>query len=355
MVVQYNFHSYFCTYGNQGTPESFETQLYTCLNRKDLFHVTLQNLRYISEIAKHKSVSGAAKALFMSQSSLSGAVKELEEEMGIQIFIRTNRGVALTPDGEDFLTMAQDIIDRSDLLALKYQNKDTVKTGFSVTVQHLPFAARAFQDLLSDSFAEEYDVSIRETATNTVIYDVSTQKSELGVLAIPSRQLHQMMKAISSYNLAFTILAELHSYVFLRAQHPLASFSELSLDMLAPYPFVTYDQDEAPGYFTEEVLLFTPQKRNIHVCDRATKMLLLRNTDAFSIGIDLPNYIKDIYFQSSDTELTARPLKDFPEPVITGFLTLKEHPLSPLGQKYIENLSEKIGDLKYLSDKGGDA
>ncbi len=307
--------------------------------------MTLQNLRYISEIAEHKSFSKAAKSLYMSQSSLSAAVKELEEELDIQIFLRTNRGVSLTADGEDFLTLARDILERSDLLALRYREKNTIQTNFSVTSQHLPFAARAFQDLMKESFSDRYDASIRETTTGSVLYDVSTQKSEVGVLAVPSRHLSLMMKAVRSYNLEFSVLAELHSFVFLRKDHPLADRRELSLTDLSAYPFVTYDQEESPGYFTEETLLFQPMNRTIHVCDRATKMLLLRTSDAFSIGIDLPNSVSDIYFSNSASELTARPLTDLPDPVITGIVFQKNHTLSETGRLYLEKLSENIGKI----------
>ncbi|KIR03362.1 hypothetical protein P261_02177 [Lachnospiraceae bacterium TWA4] len=306
--------------------------------------MTLQNLRYIVEISKYHSFSQAAKSLYMSQSTLSASVKELEEELGIQIFVRNNRGVTLTPEGEDCLKYSKDILERSNLLALRYQEQKSLKTYFSISTQHLPYAVRAFQEL-SDSFPEEYDIAIRETTTSGVLYDVSAKKSELGILAIPLEHFSLIQKAIYSYNLVFTELAKLKTYAFIRKQHPLAKKSIVSLNDLNSYPFVTYDQEDAPGYYTEEALFFKPLKQSIHVCDRATKMLIIRNTDAFSIGVDLPNFNYDLYFSNKDTELIAIPLSDFPNPMIAGYIHNNDHSLSENSLRYIDLLNKHIEQL----------
>ena len=307
--------------------------------------MTLQNLRYLIEVANYKSVSKAAQALYMSQSALSSAIKDVEDELGIQVFYRTNRGISLTPDGEDCLKYCKEIIERSDYLSVRYQTRQALHTYFSVSAQHLPFAVRAFQELTTNRLPAEYDVAMRETSTSAILHDVSTERSELGVVAFQPEQLELFRKALYIHDLSFTELDRLNIYVFVRKQHPLAGKDILSLEDLTDYPFVTYDQDDGPSYYTEESQLFKPLRQNIHVCDRATKMAVIRSTDAFSIGVDLPNFNMDEAFKNKETEMAAIPFQDQTERIIIGYLSKNGHTLSSTAEAYIRLLVKHIDRL----------
>lgn len=308
--------------------------------------MTLQNLRYVIEVANCQSFSKAAKALFMTQSALSAAVKETEEDLGIQIFQRTNRGVSLTPDGEDCLKYCKEIVERSDFLTARYRNRNPVRTYFSVSAQHLPFAVRAFDELLGSLDPNSFDIAMRETQTNIVLHDVSTERSEIGVLALTPQQRALLNKSLYVHDLTFVETARLRTYVFVCRTHPLANRSEVTLEELKNYPFVTYDQEQAPSYFSEESLFYAPLKKNIHVCDRATKMAVIRSSDAFSIGVDLPNFNRDIYFKNSSNELAAIPFADQPEPLLIGYLMKNGHSLSQIGVRYLDLLLKHIDLLQ---------
>ena len=314
--------------------------------------MTLQNLRYVIEVANSRSFSKAAQSLFMTQSALSAAIKDVEEELGIAIFKRTNRGVQLTPDGEDCLKHCKEIVERADYLSIRYQSRLAARTYFSVSCQRLPFAARAFNALIEALDPAGYDVAIRETETMHILHDVSRERSEIGVIALTEKQRSLINKALYLHELTFTELARLNTYVFLRKRHPLAERDALSLQDLLPYPFVTYDQDQAPSYYSEESLPFTPAPdgrlplKNIHVSDRATKMSVIRSTDAFSVGVDLPNFNRDIYFKRRSTELVAIPFAGQPEPILVGVLTRNGHALTPLGERYIGLLRDHIEALR---------
>ena len=299
--------------------------------------MTLQNLRYVIEVANCKSFSRAAQGLFMTQSALSAAIKDVETELGIRIFRRTNRGVALTPDGEDCLKHCKEIVERADFLSIRYQNRAPAGTQFSVSSQRLPFAARAFDALLAD-LPDAYDVAIRETETARVLHDVSTERSEIGVAALSEGQLALLGRALYIHDLTFTEIARLPTYAFLRRQHPLADRERVSLADLGNYPFVTYDQDQAPSYFTEESQSPSPPARSIHVCDRATKMSVIRSTDAYSIGVDLPNFNRDAAFRNTRSELVALPLSDQAEPMLAGYFLKNGREPSPACLRYIELL-----------------
>lgn len=308
--------------------------------------MTLQNLRYVVEVANSKSFSRAAQSLFMTQSALSAAVKDVENELGILIFRRTNRGVQLTPEGEDCLKYCKEILERADYLSIRYQNRNSLGTYFSVSAQHLPFAVRAFDELLESLPATGYDVAIRETETMHILHDVSRERSEVGVVAMTEKQLELINKSLYIHDLSFRELARLRTYVFLRKRHPLADRASLTLADLLPYPFVTFDQTQAPSYYSEESLFFAPMTKNIHVSDRATKMSVIRSTDAFSVGIDLPNFNLDIYFKHHAAEMAAIPFADQPDPIPVGLLTRNGRPLSEIAQRYIALLQQHIEKLR---------
>lgn len=308
--------------------------------------MTLQNLRYVVEVANSKSFSRAAQSLFMTQSALSAAIRDVEDELGIRIFRRTNRGVQLTPDGEDCLRYCKEIIERADYLSIRYQRQGSPRAYFSVSAQHLPFAVRAFDALLDELPSDGYDVAIRETETMHILHDVSSERSALGVVAVTEKQLQLMNKSLYIHDLAFRELARLKTYVFLRKRHPLAERERLSLEDLKPYPFVTYDQTQAPDYYSEESLFFAPMTRNIHVSDRATKMSVIRSTDAFSVGVDLPNFNQDIYFKRRSTEMVAIPFDGQPAPILVGVLTRNGRKLTDIGERYVALLEEHIDKLR---------
>ena len=148
----------------------------------------------------------AAKNLFVSQPSLSGSIRELESEIGITIFIRSNRGVSLTPEGADFLGYARQVVEQYELIETKYIKKENIKQKFSVSTQHYTFAVNAFVELMKQYEIDEYDFSIFETKTGEVIDNVDKYRSEIGVLYINDFNRDVLMKLFASKGLSFHAL-----------------------------------------------------------------------------------------------------------------------------------------------------
>lgn len=309
--------------------------------------MTLQNLKYMLEISNSHSFSKAAKNLFVSQSTLSAAVKELESDLGITIFKRTNRGVSLTYDGEDFIKYAKEIVEQSQYLEQRYHARKSLPMRFSVSCQHLPFAVRAFTSFLAEINSPTYDIAIRECDTNSVIHDVAGRKSELGVVAIHEPHMRSMQTLFSSYDIEFHEIKSVKNYVFLRFGHPLASLPVLSIKDLEEYPFVTYDQELETSHFSEEPLFYKLLNKNVHVSDRCTKIALVRKTDCFSIGPDLPNSNADAFHKGMGN-IIAKSLENDIGLLHIGYLTIAQIPLSSLGQLYLEYLSKDIDTLEIL-------
>lgn len=166
--------------------------------------MTLQQMYYITQVARYRSYSEAAKALFVSQSTLSLAIKDAETELHISIFDRSNKGIELTEEGTDFLTRIQDILDRSKNLEEYYLHRQLLGMRFSVSAQRLAFSVRAFNRLLESIDWDCYDVAMRECPTSNVISDVASGKSELGVLASEPHNFRLIQRSLNSTAWCFT-------------------------------------------------------------------------------------------------------------------------------------------------------
>ena len=168
--------------------------------------MTLQQLKYVVTVARTGSMSEASKELFISQPGLTTSIRELETEMGIKIFTRTNKGVVTSNEGERFLGYARQVLEQASLLEGVYKSGTKIKQQFCVSTQHYSFAVNAFVDLIRRFAGEEYDFSLRETETYEIIDDVAKMKSEIGILYLNSFNKDALMKIIKSKSLTFTEL-----------------------------------------------------------------------------------------------------------------------------------------------------
>lgn len=168
--------------------------------------MTLLQLKYIVTVAAAGTISEAAKQLYIAQPSLTSAIKELENELGITIFKRTNKGILLSAEGEEFLGYARQVIEQTNLIEERYLGKTPVKHQFCVSTQHYSFAVEAFVELLKQYGGEEYDFRIRETQTYELIEDVAKLRSEVGVLYLNSFNEAVLRKTIQTSSLCDNII-----------------------------------------------------------------------------------------------------------------------------------------------------
>lgn len=285
-------------------------------------------------MAEEGKINLAAKKLYISQPSLTQAVRELESDLGIEIFSRTNRGVVLTPEGEEFLSYARQVIEQVDLLEAKYKGKKSVKRSFCVSCQHYSFAVEAFITLIRETGAEEYDFSLRETQTYEIIEDVASLKSQVGVLYINDFNSAVLKKVLKENDLVFIPLFFATPHVFISASNPLASKDILTLSDLEPYPCLTFEQGEHNSfYFSEEILSTGYSPKNIRVRDRATLFNCLVGLNGYTISSGVIN--GELNWQN----IVARPL-DVDDGMTIGYVTRSDVVLSPLSKRYTELLYE---------------
>lgn len=246
--------------------------------------MTIQQLRYVIKIVECGSITEAARQLFISQPSLSAAVKELETELGIEIFHRATRGITLSADGTEFLSYARQILEQTQLLEQRYLNKKPSKQLCSVSTQHYAFAVNAFVNLISGIDANEYEFTLRETRTYEIIEDVANFRSEIGIIYFSGFNERVMQKLLKENHLIFHPLFEASPHVFISSSHPLAGEESVTLEDLDDYPFLAFEQGTYNSfYFSEEILSTAPHKKTIHVSDRATLFNLLIGLNGYTI------------------------------------------------------------------------
>lgn len=296
--------------------------------------MTLAQLRYAITVASAKSMSEAARALFISQPSLSAAIRELEEEIGIELFRRTNRGISLTPEGEEFIGYARQVVEQYALIEAKYVEKEEVKKKFGVSMQHYSFAVNAFVEMVKQFGMDEYEFFVSETRTYDVIEDVCNFKSEIGILYINDFNRKILEKLFHEKNLEFHEILNCRIYVYMWKGHPLANQKEIALEDLEEYPCLAFDQGTNNSfYFAEEVLSTYNYKQLIRANDRATLLNLMVGLNGYTLCSGI------ICEDLNGPDYCAVKLKS-DEIMTIGYITRKGIAISPLGKKYLEEIAK---------------
>lgn len=298
--------------------------------------MTLQQLKYITTVAETGNITEAAKRLFITQPSLTNAIRDLENEMQVTIFYRTNKGVVVTNEGDVFLSYARQILEQVGLLEEKYLNVKEQRPRFSVSCQHYSFAVNAFVDVIKQFDANQYDFTLRETQTYEIIEDVSKLKSEIGILYVSSKNEEVINKMLRQNGLEFKELFLAKPHVFISSKHPLAEKKEITLEDLDDYPYLSFEQGEYNSfYFSEEILSTLDRRKNIKVRDRATLFNLVIGLNGYTVSSGI------ISKELNGENIIARPLL-VDEYMRIGIVTQKNMPLSRYGVAYIEALQKHI-------------
>ena len=296
----------------------------------------IQQLEYLEKIVAYGSMNEAAKALYMTQPSLSSAIKELENEMDIQILVRSKTGVRLTEEGREFMSYAQQIMDQVQLLEEKYKHTRPRKQSFSVSAQNYAFAVHAFVELINSLDVEEYQFKLRETETENILEDLSRFKSELGILYLNSFKEKVMMKLFKERELVFQPLFHAKPHVFVSNTSPLGQKKSVELADLEDYPYLSYEQGERNSfYFSEEILSTLDHRKDIKVSDRATIFNLMVGVNGYTISSGV------LSKELNDDKIIAVPL-NVPDQMTIGYLKHKQKELSPIAQQYLQMLAAHI-------------
>lgn len=301
--------------------------------------MTLQQLKYAIEIAEKNSMCEAAKSLFISQPTLSNAIKDLEKELDVVIFIRTNKGITVSSEGKKFLGYARQVVEQADLLEAEYLGKKPVKQKFSISTQHYSFVVNAFVNLIKANGFGKYDFTLKETRTYEIIDDVKYMRSELGFLYLNDFNEKVIMKLLNSSNLVFEELYVATPHVFVSRTNPIAKQKIVTMEELEDYPYFSFEQgDNNSFYFSEEILSTLEHSKSINVSDRATMLNLMAGLNGFTICTGI------LAEGLSGPDIVAVPL-NVKDKIRVGCITNKNTNLSKLGEAYLKELKNIIVKL----------
>lgn len=295
--------------------------------------MTLQQLKYAVTVAECGTISAAAEKLFISQPSLTTAIRELESEMGVTIFSRTNRGVIVSREGEEFLGYARQILSQAQLLQERFSGREQGEKRFAVSSQHFSFTVLAFSRLVQNFRGPRYSFHFRETTTYEVLEDVSQLRSEVGILALNEDNERFLRRMFGKLGLEFTELKRVQAELFVSAEHPLAGRRFVTVEDVSPYPCITFEQGEHNGQFFFEGLSAVAAQSHKTICvrERATEYQLLRALNGFSPDVGVSAMYRE--------EFVSLPLE--PKQFHTiGYILRRDVTPSPMTLEYIQALRE---------------
>ena len=295
--------------------------------------MNISQIKYTLEVAASSSMREASTRLFISQPALSASIKELEDELGILIFERTNKGISLTDEGREFVIYAKKALSQYEILEDRYLSKDSDKERFSVSTQHYNFAIKDFAEVVKRYDPEKYVFAIHETKTKDVIEDVRTLKSEVGIVSFSSANEVVLKKLFKEYNLEFTSLMKKDTYAYVWKNHKLAHRKKVSIEELSDYPCVSFDQsDDSNFYLTEEAMADYDFGKMIKSDDRATTMELLAGLGGYSIGSGMLSGDEEVL-----KGLVSIKLKE-EDPLNIGYIVRRGSVMSVYGDTYVDEL-----------------
>ena len=305
--------------------------------------MTIQQLHYVITISETGSFNKAAEILYVAQPSLTSSIKELERELGISIFHRSGRGVTLTNDGVEFIPYARQLYQQYESILQKYGKMGTLKKKFGISTQHYSFAVKSFVEMVKKFNTAEYEFAIRETKTRDIIEDVSTGKSEIGIIYLSNFNRMAITKLLHTKDLEFHELTACEAYVYLWKRHPLANSESIRFEQLNEYPCLSFEQgDNSSFYFAEEILSTNEYARTIKANDRATMLNLMIGLNGYTLcsgiiceELNGSDYIA-VPFEHEDLESADR--------MVIGYITRKNMPLSRMGALYIDEIKQYLSE-----------
>lgn len=306
--------------------------------------MTIQQLKYIIGVSEAGSLNKASEALYVSQPSLTAAIKDVENEFDITIFNRSSRGISLTQEGKEFLQYARQIYVQYESLMDKYGQSGMRKKKFGVSTQHYSFAVKSFVEMVKKFNTDEYEFAINETRTLSVVDDVSTGRSEIGILYLSDFNRKVLLKLLHQNDLVFEPLIICDAYVYLYKMHPLAKSRSISFEQLKDYPCLTFDQGNSSFYYAEEILTENEYPKIIKTTDRATNLNLMIGLNGYTLCSGI------ICEELNGEDFVAVPYEaDAENPnskMEIGYIVKKNVVVSKTGEAYIEEIKKYLSKVK---------
>lgn len=296
--------------------------------------MTLKQILYVRAVSKAGSIGKAAEALFISQSSLSESIQNLEREYDMVLFERTSRGISLTRQGEEFLKDTQLLSNIYQDLDDKYKNRKSDREHFCVSSLHHVSGIDAFEHIVSQPKNQKYHLGYFEGNMDQVLQDVETNRSDVGVLFFTSDSRSTIIKACNRRNIFFQHMKYDLLHIYVHKSHPLAGRGSVTLAEIQQHPFISYEEcHPSSARFTPTRRQWDPQQQIISVSDRAMAYSVLTLGSAYVTG---SGYLTQ---EDCRRSLVTAPITDLGQ-IEIGYICNPARALSELALEYIEWLKK---------------
>lgn len=296
--------------------------------------IQIQQIIHFQKIAELKSMNKAADALFLNQSSLSHSIRNLEEELGVQLLIRSNKGVLLTEDGRKFLEYGQNVLKQLEVMNHMFDEDGRRQ----LSVASYPMLANgAIVSAFYNANRQMQDLrfTLEEVRVDTIMNRVTHSQAELGLIQYNQRQEADIRKMLKQNALEFHKMAVSTWFAAVSVNHPVAKQQEVDIHELPQYPVIRASDDyfsTLTSYMKVDGMSFTEFHKCIFVNDGITKMNILRATDAFTFA---PEWARQEYERQS---IRMVPIHNCDIEVTLGWIKRKKEQLSAEGMNYIDTV-----------------
>jgi len=247
--------------------------------------LNLLHLKYAVEVAKLGSLNKASETLLIAQPNISRSIKELEANLGITIFNRSAKGMVLTPEGEEFMNYAQNILKQVDEVENLYKQSSPKKQKFSISVPRACYISDAFADFSKSIEKDPAEIFYKETNSQGTIDNVLNNDYKLGIIRYASSYDKYFKDLLEEKGLAYDIIAEFSYILIMSAENPLAAKEEITFDDLPPYIEIAHADPYVPSLPLAKVVkdeLPNNIDRRIFIFERASQFdLLSENPETF--------------------------------------------------------------------------
>ena len=294
--------------------------------------MTLKQILYIRTVSEAGSIGKAAKMLFISQSSLSESIRNLEDEYDMELFERNSQGISLTHQGEEFLKDTQLLASLYQDLDNKYKYRRGEREYFCVASLHHVSGIDAFESIVHLPENQKYRLGYLEGNMDQVLENVETSQADVGVLFFASDSRSAIIKACNRRNIFFQHLKYDQLHIYVHKLHPLAKQKSVTLRDIQAYPFISYEEcNPSSPRFTTTHRQWDPRQQIISVSDRAMAYSLLAQSRAYVTG---SGYLTR---EDQRRELVCIPITDLGQ-IEIGYISNPSRVLPEIAMEFIERL-----------------
>ena len=298
--------------------------------------MNILHMKYAVEVAKAGSLNKAAQTLLIAQPNLSRSIKELEADLGIAIFDRSAKGMLLTPEGEEFVSFAQNILRQIDQVERMYKDTASPKQRFSISVPRACYISEAFAQFsrqLSDQPAELF---YKETNSQRTIRNLLEHDFSLGIIRYAENYDQYFRAMLEEKELNSEMICEFTYQLIMSKEHPLAQKEQIMFEDLQPYIEIAHADPYVPSLPLSKVVkeeLPDNIDRRIFIYERASQFdLLCENPNTFMWVSPVPQKLLDRY------GLVQRTCVENHKIYRDVLIYRKGYKLSPLDRSFITEL-----------------